>query len=173
MTTSDTPRVREASIDDADAIASVHVASWQATYRGLVPDSVLDRMSVRERADRWRDWFSQPQVGGVFVAEADGAVVGFVNAGASRDGDASGNTGEIRAIYAVAEAWGTGAGAALMNEAVAWLRNDYTCATLWVLEGNARGRGFYDKGGWAPDGSRQMLDFDGTELPEIRYRIEF
>ena len=27
---------------DADAVASIHIASWQQTYRGMLPDHALD-----------------------------------------------------------------------------------------------------------------------------------
>ncbi|HNI60392.1 MAG TPA: GNAT family N-acetyltransferase, partial [Pseudomonadota bacterium] len=33
--------VRPAGPDDAEAIARVHVETWRATYRGLVPDHYL------------------------------------------------------------------------------------------------------------------------------------
>jgi hypothetical protein len=33
-------------VDDADAIAPVHVRSWQAAYRGFMPDEVLDGLDV-------------------------------------------------------------------------------------------------------------------------------
>jgi len=32
------PTIREATPDDAPAIAAVHVRSWQAAYRGIVPE---------------------------------------------------------------------------------------------------------------------------------------
>jgi hypothetical protein len=59
-----------------------------------------------------------------------------------------------------------------MTVALAWLRGRFTTATLWVLEGNVRGRQFYERGGWTHDGRAQMLDFRGTELEELRYRID-
>jgi hypothetical protein len=34
--------VRRATLDDAPAIARVHVAAWQRAYRGQMPDAVLD-----------------------------------------------------------------------------------------------------------------------------------
>ncbi len=42
---------------------------------------------------------------------------------------------------------------------------------LWVIEGNLRGRRFYERAGWAPDGGRQPIDFDGVMVDEIRYRL--
>ena len=50
--------VRPARVDDADAIAAVHVRAWQDTYRGAMPDDFLDGMSIEERALRWRDGLS-------------------------------------------------------------------------------------------------------------------
>lgn len=46
--------VRAASIDDAEAIAVVHVRSWQGAYRALIPDAYLDALSVRRRREIWR-----------------------------------------------------------------------------------------------------------------------
>lgn len=42
-------RVREAGADDVEAIAHVHVASWQAAYRGVFPDEHLDDLSTDDR----------------------------------------------------------------------------------------------------------------------------
>jgi len=33
--------IRDARVEEARAIAEVHVASWQAAYRGLLPAEVL------------------------------------------------------------------------------------------------------------------------------------
>ena len=43
---------------------------------------------------------------------------------------------------------------------------------LWVIEANARGRRFYERAGWRPDGARQPIDFDGVPVDEIRYRLD-
>ena len=45
--------VRRATIDDAGGIAVVHVATWRATYRGLMPQSLLDGRSVEARTAVW------------------------------------------------------------------------------------------------------------------------
>ena len=46
--------VRPAVLDDAAAIARVHVASWRTTYRGLLPDDFLSSLSEESYTDRWR-----------------------------------------------------------------------------------------------------------------------
>ncbi|MGH2840330.1 MAG: hypothetical protein ACRDKY_05850 [Solirubrobacteraceae bacterium] len=45
--------VRTATRDDAHPIARVHVRSWQVAYRGLLPDAILDGLSVEERRTIW------------------------------------------------------------------------------------------------------------------------
>ena len=47
--------IRPATVDDAAAVAHVHVSSWRSTYRGLMPDAVLDSLSVERRAEFWRE----------------------------------------------------------------------------------------------------------------------
>ena len=41
--------IREATPDDARAIAEVHVASWRWAYRGDLPAEFLDGLSVDDR----------------------------------------------------------------------------------------------------------------------------
>lgn len=37
--------LREARLDDASAIARVHVDTWLSTYRGIVPEEYLSKLS--------------------------------------------------------------------------------------------------------------------------------
>lgn len=141
-------RIRPATPDDAPAIAAVHVASWQGAYRGAFPDEVLDGLSVERRTAGWQQHLSDDGQF-TFVAEDDGRVTGFAHGNAAREDNPDGTTGEVFAIYAAPEAWGTGAGRALMAAAVEWLRNaGFREAVLWVLDSNARARRFYELAGW-------------------------
>ncbi|MEJ6553652.1 hypothetical protein PQI51_01275 [Microbacterium esteraromaticum] len=45
--------IRPASVDDAHDLAVVHVRSWQQAYRGLMPQAVLDGLSIAEREAGW------------------------------------------------------------------------------------------------------------------------
>jgi hypothetical protein len=47
--------IRAAQIEDAKQIAEVHVASWRAAYRGILPDSMLDNLSVEKRTELWQE----------------------------------------------------------------------------------------------------------------------
>jgi len=41
--------IRQTSLDDSAAIARVHVDSWRATYRGLLPDERLTKLTYEGR----------------------------------------------------------------------------------------------------------------------------
>ncbi|MDQ1304687.1 MAG: hypothetical protein QG671_514 [Actinomycetota bacterium] len=165
--------VRGAEPGDDASIAVVHVRTWQDAYRGLMPQNYLDDQRVERRREVWErliaetDW---PRTG-VFVAENSDGIVGFAHVGPARDEDAGEDVGEVNAIYVLASAWGTGAGRALLTSAVSTLREArFREATLWVLDGNARARGFYEAAEWAVDGAERAEDLRGFPLREVRYR---
>jgi RimJ/RimL family protein N-acetyltransferase len=158
--------VRAATPADARAIAEVTVETWRATYVGVFPQAILDELDVDARERMWRS-FAGSDRGGMFVAERDKRIIGFVSVGPSRDPE---GIGELYAIYVVPGAWGTGAGLALMEEGVGWLREHYTEAVLWVATENPRARRFYERYGWAVDGTRTDV-VEGVEVPEVRYRL--
>jgi ribosomal protein S18 acetylase RimI-like enzyme len=163
--------VRSATVRDAEEIGAVHTLSWQAAYRGLIPQAYLDSLDPVARGDRWRTLLQEGLLDRqeVLVAETGGKVVGFANLGPSRDHDAGGN-GEVRALYLLPEHWGCGFGRLLMEQGLdALAAMDFPAATLCVLEGNDRARRFYERGGWVADGQRRKDRRLGFTLHESRY----
>ncbi len=72
--------IRPATVDDASAIGHVHVESWRNTYRGLMPDAVLDGLSVEQRVNFWREVIERAKKQSVFVVTGQqDKVIGFVN----------------------------------------------------------------------------------------------
>ncbi len=164
--------VRPARVGDADGIGRVHVRSWQAAYRGLLPQVYLDDLDPARRGELWRDLIElgPRHRAAVLVADVGGVVVGFADVGPSRDADC-GDAGELRAIYLLPEQWGHALGRDLMASALATLAGfGFRQATLWALEGNDRARRFYVAGGWAPDGASKRDDRRGFPVTEVRYR---
>ena len=104
------------------------------------------------------------------VAESGGNVVGFASHGPSRDEP---EIGELFTIYVFPEAWGMGAGQALMGETLARLRSHgFDEAVLWVLEDNPRTRHFYELAGWRLDGGVTEQEWLALVVREVRYRID-
>jgi GNAT superfamily N-acetyltransferase len=163
-----TVTIREARPEDATGIARVHVDSWTSTYRGIVPDEVLDGLSYEAREDQRRKIF-RSRIPGAFslVAEDEnGGIVGFADAGPERKGDPEYDS-ELYAIYLPAEAQGRGIGRSLFEEVVRRLRaNRYRGMMLWVLAENPS-RGFYARMGGQP--VRRQTSTIGKELEEIGY----
>ena len=161
--------VRPARREDAAAIADVHVLTWQTAYEHVFGAERLAGIGDGRRM-LWEQRLANPQPSShVFVSEEDERVTGFAAIGDSRDEPGK---GELFAIYVLPEAWGSGAGSALMATALEALRG-YPSATLWVLEDNPRARRFYEREGWILDGGRRDEEFLGVTVAEVRYRITF
>jgi GNAT superfamily N-acetyltransferase len=166
------PTTRVATPDDAAAIGAIHVRTWQAAYRGVMPQEYLDGLDSASRAAGWQRLLSAPPPGDTtLVAEVDGRVVGFANVGPSRDEDATDGEGEVRAIYVDPDSWDSGAGRELMIAGLARLtESGLRHAILWVLVGNERARRFYEAGGWRADGAVKDEESFGVQVSELRYR---
>ena len=166
--------IRDALPADARAIAEVHVRSWQAAYRGELPDDYLDGLSIDEREANWSRWLAEPELGaGTLVAEDDGRVIGFAGFGPTRDEGAPAGTGEVYTLYLRPEWFGRGAGRELFNRVNERLR-ELGCAraTLWALATNERSRRFYEKAGWTFDGTESTHEAQCLHMPIVRYAAD-
>ena len=162
--------IRSAKLLDAAAIAEVHVASWRAAYRGLMPESVLAQLDPRARQRMWEGALASPQ-SDLWVAASP--VAGFCHLIAS-PGDAQGESpreGEVTAMYLRRELWQQGIGRRLMQAVLHRARErGYETLHLWVLRDNARARGFYEAMGFRPDGREQIdTSLIGSPLSELCY----
>ncbi len=167
--------VRRAVIDDVAEVARVQTASWEGVYRGLMPDSILERITVERREQMLSRYMSdRPANTALLVAEVESEIVGMAWIGPSRDDDhADGAVGQLFAIYVDPVHWDAGHGRELMIRALAEMRNlGFQEASLWVLDNNERGRGFYERGGWLADGAVKIDESFGDPLREVRYVID-
>jgi GNAT superfamily N-acetyltransferase len=162
---------RRATLADAQGIAETHVASWQAGYRGLFPDAVLDNLAVAERRAMWEARLAKGE-SNLWVTESAGRVSGFISCCPSRDADLPPpEFAEIAALYVRPEAWDTGCGYALTQAAFGNMRaTPAQSAIVWVLTANARGRRFYERVGFVPEGGVKDITLFNVTLPELRYR---
>ncbi|MGU9857405.1 N-acetyltransferase family protein [Pseudomonas sp. LF245] len=167
--------IRTALPSDAQAIAQVHIRSWQDAYRDLMPADYLNSLSatLARREAFWRRSIESGE-SNVVVAELDRQVVGWICMGAGRDEDAVvGESGEVMAIYVLAEHWHTGVGLALWEAGVQQLKaQGFQRLTLWVLAGNERAIRFYRRAGCVEEaGSERTLERGGVTLVELRYQM--
>jgi len=169
-----TVRIREGEPKDAEAIAGIHVRSWQEAYRGQLTDDYLDGLTVKDRLELHRYALEQPPPEyRMWVAEDGGRILGFAVTGRSEDADADERTGELYAIYLEPERVGTGLGRTLFEHAIGDLRErGYRTVTLWVLQTNERARRFYEVAGWSTDGAEASERVDCEMRPTVRYRLD-
>ncbi|MER6915147.1 GNAT family N-acetyltransferase [Streptomyces sp. NPDC000594] len=176
-----TVEIREMVEGDIDAVSGIRVAGWRWGYAGIVPASYLDAMTVAEDAVRRRAWFTHQQRRSLDLVAVDGGVpVGWIAArpGANGPDEPNGSggsdgpgAGEVLALYLLPDRVGRGIGRALLAGAHTRLA-ERGChrSELWVIEENHRARRFYERAGYRADGARRDDVYDGTALPEIRYR---
>lgn len=93
------PIIRQATVDDAAALGTLHVAAWLAVYQCIVPFSALERMTMEQRTDQFRYAIAH-QIEETYVLQQDEAIAGFLTLGAARDADLDAKIiGEIWGIY--------------------------------------------------------------------------
>jgi ribosomal protein S18 acetylase RimI-like enzyme len=148
--------VRRARPEDAAEMARVLVRSWRETYRGLMPDHVLDDPGFQ--AARERFWTAaltdeRSRRNRIEVAEREGVMIGVAMSGPVDD-PAVEWTHHLYVLYVVATEHGSGAGPALLDAVV---RADEDVA-LWVADPNPRAQAFYRKHGFVADGTVQVDD---------------
>lgn len=163
------PTIRSAQIADAPAIARVHVDGWRTTYRGIVPDDVLANLATERRERSWAGRLSkQDSAEFVYVAEdAAGDIVGFASGGPEREQDPV-YTGELYAIYLLADQQGKGIGRLLTRAVTERLATmGHGAMLVWVLAKNPA-RHFYAALGGQPL-REKPITMGGVTLTEVAY----
>lgn len=160
--------IRPAEVADAEALGKLHVRVWNETYRGIMPDSLLDRLDAVKSGQTWRErvpaFREKRQT--LMVAEAGGALIAFAGCGPRRKENLP-SDGEIYMINIVRGAKRRHTGTKLMlGMAEALIADGFKNAGLWVLERNLPARAFYERLGGTP-GLVSDEDHDGVMLTDL------
>lgn len=161
--------LRPAVPEDAPAVARVHVRSWQAGYRGLLPDAYLENLKPEARARRYDFGIDDPHQPATLVAQVEHGICGFATTVLRREGPSPG-LGELVGLYVDPDRWGREVGSWLLAEAQARLAaRGCRSAELWVLSGNVRAQRFYGRHGWRAEGATRTQEVWGITVEEARY----
>jgi len=167
-------RIRAAIPADAQAIARVHVEAWRESYRALMPEHVIEALSVDRNTGMWAAILAVGNASIVHVVErlgiaADGAeLVGFGSARDARGPDL-GTCGEITAIYLLDSVKRRGIGRMLLKGLLGALaERGHRSAGLWALVENHGTRRFYEALGGRPGAPRLVTD-GPADMHEIAY----
>ncbi len=130
--------LRQARLDDAEAVAKIWYDGWRDGHLGHVPDDLVVVRTKESFQSRAAD-----RVGDTVVAVVDGAVAGFVMV----VGD------EVEQVYVSEQHRGRGVAALLLAQAERLVAvNGNERAWLAVVDGNVRARRFYERNGWTDEG---------------------
>jgi ribosomal protein S18 acetylase RimI-like enzyme len=169
-------RILRAGIEDAEAVARIHVAAWRESYALLMPAEALNALNVEEQATRWREIFfgqANDNASAVFLAIGeDGTPCGFGSCCRQR-GPRLVEVGfpvEFSGLYLLRPARRRGIGRALMGLMAKYLiTKGFSSASVWVFRDNPDARGFYE----ALGGERTGIDGEwtvlGVTLPDMSY----
>lgn len=131
-----------------ELLAEIQEAASVAGLAHIFGDEPFPREAVLER---WRAYT------GEILLDEDG--LGF----------AAVAPGWLNGLYVRPEAWGTGVAARLHDRALAALGPGR--ARLWVLEENRRARRFYERRGWAADGTTRPVPYPPFPV-DVGYSLE-
>ncbi len=162
--------IRPATTIDAEAIAQVHVASWQHAYRDILTPEFLASLSVSRRQTMWTESIAT-DLTHVLVAEVNGQVVGFSATGPCHDEGSSSTAFKVLAIYLSPPHWSMGIGRELwlaLREVM--IARGARSVSLWVIANNERAIKFYTAAGFVPEpNSITPFELGGVQIEEVRY----
>lgn len=144
-------QIREATLDDALAIRTMHAQSWRDTYQnddiGVTEEWLIEETNswltdegMTKTVEFYRKNFSDPTQF-YRIAEKDNEVVGLLHLSTKDDG-----TKHLWGLYTAKETHGTGLAQQLINVADWWIGD--SIVDLDVATYNARAIRFYEKNGF-------------------------
>ncbi len=160
---------RNATSNDAAAIARLHAESWRSAYRGTFSDDYLENRVHEDRRDDWQKKFSEGNRKPMFaiVAEMGDELAGF--ACVYPDEDAVFGS-LVENLHVAPKLTGQGIGRRLLSEVVHRLqaKGSGSGLYLWVVEQNHRARKFYARAGALFAGSEVHAMPDGQSVVALR-----
>ena len=161
--------IRKMTKEDCADVTHVITVAWNETYRGIVPDEILDNMYLneKERTEKSKEKFDE-QNNHQFVLEVANKVVGYMNVGLTEEKEFP-NFGEIYAIYIIKEYKGNGYAKKLIKEGIKELKS-MNCDKMLIscLVGNPTNEFYKHIGGKL---IKQRI-FEKLQLPENVYYFE-
>jgi L-amino acid N-acyltransferase YncA len=159
--------IRRARPADAPAIGEIHAAVWRTAYAGILPEAYLAGLKAARLGDFYQRAVLDRREGhAVFVAVAEGAVIGFASGGRTRRPGLA--EGEVETLYLLEDWRERGIGRRLMRAMGAHLKAiGCRSVMLWVLRANPT-RWFYSRLG-GREAARETIRVGGERVEQIAF----
>jgi GNAT superfamily N-acetyltransferase len=152
--------IRDARPDDLETLLTIQREASVAGFAKVFPPE-LYTYPTDEVRKVWREALADANVD-AYVAELQGEAVGTVTVDADF----------LRQLYVLPAHWGTGIGSSLLDRGLERMRErGATRAKLWTLEGNERGRRFYERRGWTLTDVTRVVPYPPQPI-DVQYAID-
>lgn len=164
--------IRQATPDDVDALAELHLRSARAGFTNIFPVSHL-AVSHEEMSADWlaRLQADPPLRRATLVAEVDGSIVGVIIAGPDPLDPAVGRGSRL---YVDPRYWNHSVARQLLAACFAYLR-ELQCRVVrgWIMEPNRRSQAIVERIGARRTGARQPTCEQATSVPAGVEDVEY
>ncbi|MEO5986646.1 MAG: GNAT family N-acetyltransferase [Candidatus Limnocylindria bacterium] len=170
--------IHAAGASDVEALGRISQGAWEATYRGIVPDPVLDEW-IAAAPETWREALARARAESParrWVGERGGIVSGYATTAPAGDAwlPPLDGAGELTNLYLDPAAIGTGLGRALYDHAVHDLRErGFAPFVVWAFRDNERARRFYLARGLRIDVAQHDWVLGDIPCPIVRFRSDW
>ena len=152
--------IRDARPEDLETLLMIQREASVAGFAKVFPPEQYPYPTDDVR-EVWREALADPEVD-AYVYELQGEAVGIVTV----DSDF------LRQLYVLPDHWGSGIGSALLERGLERIRErGATRAKLWTLEGNERGRRFYERRGWTLTDVTRVVPYPPQPI-DVQYAID-
>jgi GNAT superfamily N-acetyltransferase len=152
--------IRDARPDDLETLLTIQREASVAGFAKVFPPDRYPYPTDDVR-EVWREALADPEVD-AYIYELQGEAVGTVTV----DSDF------LRQLYVLPAHWGSGIGSALLERGLERMRErGATRAKLWTLEGNERGRRFYERRGWRLTEVTRVVPYPPQPI-DVQYAID-
>jgi ribosomal protein S18 acetylase RimI-like enzyme len=157
--------IRAASTKDVEAIAKIHVDSWEAAFEGLMPEQYIADFSLEKRINEWRSIIDNKKEV-VLVVERSNQVIGFLSY--TNNENRLPKSILLSKLYISPSVYQKGLGTLLLTQLFSTLTG-YAIeqVSLYVLDSNISAINFYKKHGFEETGDAVKEDFEGQTITDI------
>jgi len=150
------------NIEYADSLAYIMIAAWRSGFRGILPDTVIEKYTVFPGVKAMFSQLLASDTGTMYLASLNEEPVGLLY---RLD---EGRDARIEALLTIPEVWGKGVSSALMERALKDVKEaGYSAIHVWPFAENHRARRFYEKHRFHLSGQSRMGD--AAEVEYICY----